>query len=83
MYMKRYFLILVLLLIGVFSFAADSNYVHHGYSVKCAKCVEQSFTTHRIPSVAWRSNEPYQKKDGKVYALYKCEYGHKYWAELR
>ena len=62
---------------------AETHYVHFGYSVKCAKCVESSKDTCHLPGIAWRSTEPYKKKDGKVFACYKCEYGHKYWAELR
>ena len=72
----------LLVLLALF-ILTSGNYVHHCYSVKCAKCVEEMHETHHIPGIAWRSTEPYKIEDGKVYALYKCEYGHMYWAELR
>ena len=80
--MKKYILICVLFVLMTFGFAA-SNYKHSCYSVKCAKCVEEQHKSHILPGVARRANEPYKKIDGKVYALYKCDYGHIYWAELK
>jgi hypothetical protein len=80
--MKKYVLICVFMLFSLFMFTS-SNYVHSCYSVKCAKCVEAVHESHCPPGIAWRSTEPYKKEGDKVYALYKCCYGHKYWAELK
>ena len=80
--MKKAILILLLLVVGGVLFPTE--YIHYGHSVKCAKCVEES---KRNPGhfvcVAWRTTEPYQKKDGKVYAQYHCYGGHYYWAEIK
>ena len=80
--MKKSILILFFLMVGGILFPTE--YVHHCYSVKCAKCVEQAkeWPGHHV-CVAFRTTEPYQKKDGKVYAQYHCMGGHYYWAELR
>ena len=72
--------ILAALMVAVFA----GEYVHHGFSVKCARCVELQ---HNGDSgiqvqIAWRTHE-YKTVDGKTYALYRCQGGHSYWAEIR
>jgi hypothetical protein len=79
--MKKFFLVLILLLATSFGFT--TTYHHHGYSVKCAKCVEQAkkWPGHHV-CVAFRTTDPYKTENGKVYAKYHCMGGHYYWAEL-
>ena len=63
--MKK-FLLIFSMLFAIFTISA-SNYKHSGYSVKCAKCIEEF---HKWPgrriNIAWRTVEPY-KKDGDKY----------------
>lgn len=79
--MKKF--LIILFLFGFISVMGASNYKHSGYSVKCAKCVEESkkLPGHYI-NVAWRTNEPYRKEGDKVFAQYHCYGGHCYWAEI-
>ena len=79
--MKKFFLVLVLLLATSFGFT--TTYHHYGHSVKCAKCVEQAkeWPGYHV-NVAWRTTKPYKKEGDKVYAQYHCSGGHYYWAEL-
>ena len=79
--MKK-FLIIFSMLFAIFTISA-SNYKHSGYSVKCAKCIEEF---HKWPgrriNIAWRTVEPYKKDGDKVLAQYRCSGGHYYWAEI-
>lgn len=79
--MKKFSLILLLLLVGAIGFT--SEYVHYGFSVKCAKCVELAEKGVSLEKqIAWRTHH-YREKDGKTYAMYRCQGGHQYWAEIR
>ncbi len=79
--MKKFLAILILFLI--ISLSSASNYKHYGFSVKCAKCVENSITNPGIHiNIAWRTTDPYKKENGKVYARYRCAGGCDYWAEI-
>lgn len=75
---------IIVLAVALLSAAFAGGYVHHGHSVKCAKCVEQAkkWPGHYV-CVAFRTTEPYKVEDGKVYAQYHCMGGHYYWAEIR
>jgi uncharacterized protein YxeA len=82
--MKKKSIITIILIAIMFSVFAG-EYIHYGYSVKCAKCVEAvkaGDSTVQV-QVAWRTNTPYKKKGDKVYAKYHCSGGHYYWAEIR
>lgn len=82
--MKKKSIITIILMAIVFSVFAG-EYIHYGYSVKCAKCVEAlkaGNSTIQV-QVAWRTTAPYKKVGNKVYAQYHCCSGHYYWAEIR
>ena len=81
--MKKNIITIILIAIMFSVFAGE--YIHYGYSVKCAKCVEAvkaGDSTIQV-QVAWRTNTPYKKKGDKVYAKYHCFGGHCYCAEIR
>lgn len=75
--------ILVLLLILFGMVVLCSSY---SYAKKCKKCQEDlaknktRYYTYGIAHIDF--TVPYKKIDGKVYALYRCEYGHSYWVCL-
>ena len=79
--LKKFLLIFSMIFV-IFTISA-SSYKHSGYSVKCAKCIEEF---HKWPgrriNIAWRTVEPYRKDGDKVLAQYHCSGGHYYWAEL-
>lgn len=68
--MKKRNIITIILMAVMFSIFAG-EYIHYGYSVKCAKCVEAvkaGDSTIQV-QVAWRTNTPYKKKGDKVYII--------------
>lgn len=78
--MKKLFIILLVLLGTIF---LTSSYA---YARKCQKCkedLENNKTRYYSIGIAHIDfKEPYRVIDGKVYALYRCEYGHQYWVCL-
>lgn len=58
------------------------SYKHYGFSVKCAKCIEQhnKNASYRM-NIAWRTCN-YKNIDGTTCAEYRCEGGHSYFAEI-
>ena len=56
------------------------------YHKKCLKCIEERKTNKTCMTeigIAWRDYKtPNVHKDGKVYALYRCCYGHSFLVEL-
>ena len=73
---KIWFIILIVL--GIIGLCSS-----YSYSKKCKKCIEDlennktRYYTYGIAHIDFK--EPYRVIDGKVYALYRCEYGHKWW----
>lgn len=68
-------------MVGAIGFTTE--YAHYGFSVKCARCVELHEKDAGLSiQIAWRTCD-YKKENGKVYAIYKCQGGHKYWAEIK
>ena len=79
--MKKFLFYLLLCLIGVFVLTSS-----YSYAKKCEKCkedLEKNKTRYYVAGIAHIDfSVPYKKIDGKVYALYRCEYGHAYWVCL-
>lgn len=76
---KKVSTLILLLLLSVSAFA----YTHYGFSVKCAKCIELHSAGQAIEiQIAWRTYD-YKSENGKVFAIFRCPGGHKYWAELK
>lgn len=77
--MKKNLLILIL---SLFFVAFAGEYIHYGFTVKCAKCVELYEKDKTISkNIAWRTFH-YKSENGKTYALYRCQGGHNYWAKI-
>lgn len=53
------------------------------FATKCKKCLEVNNKSRHIGIAHRDFFTPNVHKDGKVYAVYKCEYGHKYLVELK
>ncbi len=78
--MKKILIVgLLLTMCNVFS----NEYSHTGFSAKCCMCVERhkQYSGYHI-NIARRTSKPYRKEGEDVYALYKCDGGHVYWAKL-
>ena len=75
--MKRLFAILLVFL-GMIVLQGSFS-----YSKKCKVCqkdLENNKTRYYSLGIAHIDfSEPYRVIDGKVYALYRCEYGHSWW----
>ena len=70
--------IIAFILSGIFILSSS-----YSYSKKCKKCMEDlknNNTRYYYMGLAHIDfSEPYRVIDGKVYALYRCEHGHKWW----
>jgi hypothetical protein len=67
--MKKIIIFTILLLISICLFGIP-------YAKKCSTCIE--YNKNGIAGIAHRDfSEPHIHKDGKIYAVYKCCYGHK------
>ena len=77
--MKKIIAILFLILL----FTSGKMMPHHK---KCIKCIEERETNKTCMTeigIAWRDYKtPNIHKDGKVYALYRCCYGHSFLVDL-
>ena len=74
---------IIAIILALLTMTVYADYIHHGFSVVCAKCTEWHNKDSSISKhIAYRTCE-YKIEDGKVYALYKCDGGHQYWAEIK
>ena len=73
--MKKFICIMLLTLISIVGFSTP-------YHKKCVKCIEESKKNKQVFNsigIAWRDYTEYNvHKDGKVYGVYRCQYGHKF-----
>lgn len=62
-----------------------SLWAYQPYSLKCRECRSEYSMSHGgAIHNAWRDfSVPHVKKDGKIYALYRCAGGHKFLVELK
>lgn len=74
--MKKIFAI-ALIVLGIVMLTGS-----YAYAKKCQKCkedLEKNKTRYYNMGIACRDfGEPVIYKDGKAYAVYKCQYGHRY-----
>ena len=79
--MKHLIFVIVLL---IMVYAIGSAY---SYAMKCPLCIKDIKTSRQNIGdigIAQRDFEtPIIHKDGRAYATYKCEYGHKFLVELK
>lgn len=74
---KIIYIILILLALMVLSSSKNPP-----YAKKCVKCIEYNQKQKSVyvdVGMAWRDfTTPTVHKDGKIYGVYKCPYGHKF-----
>ncbi len=72
--MKKIIIFGTLFLISVFAFS-------YAYAIKCPKCIEENKNNKQVMGdvgIAQRDfSELHVHKNGKIYAVYRCCYGHK------
>ncbi len=74
------------LVLFVLLFVIAHSLVGYSFSRRCKKCVESAKKNKRCyPEIGIATRDfgtPIVHKDGKAYAMYKCQYGHVYLVPL-
>ena len=73
-------------IIFAFAFIVISSVIGYGYAMKCPLCIEDIQNSKQNIGdfgIAHRCyDKPYKEIDGKIYGVYRCNYGHEFLVEL-